>query len=284
MTKLTDDVPVTLGTEYDRLKAQKDAILAKRESRIIAALREQHEWHLAQTDADVHGVIPAEAYSESGMCDRTTAALSDTHLTSQPTQSDLVERIENWREAPSLMGAVDLIADLEGALSTPTAPQPDRESVLREVEQEYRWGNLTKVGVVNHLRRGGFNFAAAVRHAERIVPDTPGKPTQNDAAEDSLPIGCVVGTGSGTAMCSRGQPRFGGDCIYPECEALATTAPQPDRESVMREALNEVRSIALSYSNMGHAEGNKRAFAIIGDIDRRLALLTHPTTDTQSIE
>jgi tetratricopeptide (TPR) repeat protein len=61
-----------------------------------------------------------------------------------------------------------------------------------------------------------------------------------------------------------------------------STAPQPDRESVLREALNEVRSIALSYSNMGHVEGNKRAFDIISDIDRRLALLTHPTTDTQS--
>ncbi|GAA3794804.1 hypothetical protein GCM10022600_15260 [Qipengyuania pelagi] len=50
----------------------------------------------------------------------------------QPTQSDLVERIENWREAPSLMGAVDLIADLEGALSTPTVPQSNRAAVLRE--------------------------------------------------------------------------------------------------------------------------------------------------------
>ena len=69
-------------TEYDRLKAQKDAILAKRESRIVAALREQHEWHLAQTEADEHGVIPAEAYSESAMCDRTLAALQS------PTDSE----------------------------------------------------------------------------------------------------------------------------------------------------------------------------------------------------
>jgi hypothetical protein len=161
-------------------------------------------------------------------------------LTSQPAQSDLVEAIKAIETAliePDAAGAMaivqQILADREAALSTPTAPQPDRDSVLQKIEQEYQWGNLTKVGVVNYLRRSGFNFNAAVRHAERIVPTMTDKLTQSAEAKDNLPIGCAVGTGSGTAMCSRGQPRFGGDCIYPECEDLThpTTDTQSDAQS-----------------------------------------------------
>ena len=138
-----------------------------------------------------------------------------------------------------------------------------RKSVLRKIELEYRWGNLTKVGVVNHLRRGGFNFDAAVRHAERIVPTSTSKPTQSDAAKDKLPIGCVVGTGSGTAMCSRGQPRFGGDCIYPECEALATTTDQSAQSDAvgarMKRAVEDFRWRAMQCRTNPDAFDTKAA-------------------------
>lgn len=41
------------------------------------ALRAHHEWHLGHSDADEHGIIPAEAYCESKLCDQTLAALSE---------------------------------------------------------------------------------------------------------------------------------------------------------------------------------------------------------------
>ena len=243
-------------------------------------------------------------------------------LTSQPAQSDLKAAMGrslpngySYRQLDVSLTAktADDLTTIINALgglsdqSTPTAPQPDRESVLQKVEQEYQWGNLTKVGVVNYLRRGGFNFNAAVRHAERIVPTMTDKLTQSAEAKDNLPIGCVVGTGSGTAMCSRGQPHFGGDCIYPKCEDL--THPTADKQTAdslenpsgflpgvkkqkhepapinqrtlldKRKAVNGILAELLAPVMPDTADriekGNVACTAI-------LALLTHPTTDTQS--
>lgn len=43
------------------------------------ALLEHHNWHLAQKTPDAeHGYIPAEEYAESGLCERTIAALCHT--------------------------------------------------------------------------------------------------------------------------------------------------------------------------------------------------------------
>lgn len=66
-------------SEYDRLKAIKAKVLAKRAKpfeAVYAALEAHHEWHLAQTDPDQHGTIPAEAYEESALYDQTVAALA----------------------------------------------------------------------------------------------------------------------------------------------------------------------------------------------------------------
>lgn len=46
-----------------------------RAEKLEAALRKHHEWHLANTDPDQHGIIDAEAYAESALCDETIAAL-----------------------------------------------------------------------------------------------------------------------------------------------------------------------------------------------------------------
>ncbi len=41
-----------------------------------AALTAAHRWHLAQTEEDEHGIIGAEAYAESTLCDQVMAALA----------------------------------------------------------------------------------------------------------------------------------------------------------------------------------------------------------------
>lgn len=46
-------------------------------ARLRAVLREHHEWHLAQDrDGDEWGIDPVDAYSESGLCERTGDALT----------------------------------------------------------------------------------------------------------------------------------------------------------------------------------------------------------------
>ena len=70
-----------------------------------------------------------------------TDAHETSRLTSQPAQSDLVERAK-WvtirqREAGDITAA-KIIEDLLSNFDTPTVPQPDRESVLREVAEDVR--------------------------------------------------------------------------------------------------------------------------------------------------
>lgn len=38
------------------------------------------------------------------------------------------------------------------------------------IMQEYRWGNLTKLGVANHLRRAGFRLEVAQQKANALDP------------------------------------------------------------------------------------------------------------------
>lgn len=47
----------------------------RRIAELQAALRQQHMWHLAQTEPDQYGLIPANEYQDSAMCERTLAAL-----------------------------------------------------------------------------------------------------------------------------------------------------------------------------------------------------------------
>lgn len=62
-------------TEFD-LRHDKDQDAIKK---LAEALRAHHEWHLNQDcDANAWGIDPVDAYSGSGLCEMTVAALSDT--------------------------------------------------------------------------------------------------------------------------------------------------------------------------------------------------------------
>jgi hypothetical protein len=43
----------------------------------------------------------------------------------------------------------------------------EREDAFNRTWQEWRWGNLTKLGVANFLRRAGFRMEYAIRVAEQ---------------------------------------------------------------------------------------------------------------------
>lgn len=60
------------------LRQPNGATQAASDTRLREALEKHHEWHLAQTDEDQHGIVPAEAYAESSLCDLTRAALQST--------------------------------------------------------------------------------------------------------------------------------------------------------------------------------------------------------------
>jgi len=60
----------------DALRAQRT-----RAQKLAAVLRRHHEWHLANTDPDEHGIVEAEAYAESLLCDETIDALRGTNPT-----------------------------------------------------------------------------------------------------------------------------------------------------------------------------------------------------------
>lgn len=61
----------------DRNAAEADDLAARVKS-LKEALRAHHHWHLNQDrDENAWGINPVEAYSESGLCEMTVAALSD---------------------------------------------------------------------------------------------------------------------------------------------------------------------------------------------------------------
>lgn len=63
----------------------------------------------------------------------------------------------------------------------------------------------------------------------------------------------------------------GGGCTITKDGAEAQ--PQELTEAKSAEALKQVRVIAISHSNYGHIEGNRRAFAIVSDIDQRISAI-----------
>jgi hypothetical protein len=75
--------------DFPSVEAAKAAAQADYEARILAALdlakvetlvvalRDHHNWHLSQgRDGHVWGIDPVDAYSESGLCEQTCAALA----------------------------------------------------------------------------------------------------------------------------------------------------------------------------------------------------------------
>lgn len=62
--------------ERDRLAAA-NAVLEAKVAGLVDALRKHHEWHLSQDrDGNAWGIDPVDAYSESGLCEETCAALA----------------------------------------------------------------------------------------------------------------------------------------------------------------------------------------------------------------
>ncbi|MEQ6332974.1 hypothetical protein [Sphingobium sp. MK2] len=61
---------------------------------------------------------------------------------------------------------------VNGALQKLTMENPIKAESLADVEtrvlQDWRWGNLTRLGVANHLRRGGFKQEVAIRKANTL--------------------------------------------------------------------------------------------------------------------
>jgi hypothetical protein len=54
----------------------KVADLEQQIERLQRALKKHHDWQLAQTEPGEHGIVLADAYAESELCEETTAALS----------------------------------------------------------------------------------------------------------------------------------------------------------------------------------------------------------------
>lgn len=98
-----------------------------------ATLQAQHDWHLSQTDEDQWGIIPAEAYAESSLCDRTISALRKAKYAAAPQAGEPVDiRVADLTEDQREYVA-KLIEDQEKAYD-PTAviggPQAGEEPKL----------------------------------------------------------------------------------------------------------------------------------------------------------
>ena len=78
--------------------------------------------------------------------------------------------------------AVDMLGVLDEASLSPAATpvseaggddwvqrQKDRKQREVEILQEYRWGNLTPLGVANHLKRAGFNIDYAIKVSNALA-------------------------------------------------------------------------------------------------------------------
>ena len=55
-------------------------------------------------------------------------------------------------------------------VETPEAFNKKKERCLAYVEQHWKWGNLTRLGIVNQLVRDGFRQTWAIEQADRIAP------------------------------------------------------------------------------------------------------------------
>lgn len=78
-------LPAPPGSRAEKAEAERDRLAAQlakaqaREAALRGALRKHHEWHLSQDmDGNAWGIDPVDAYSESGLCEETCAALA-TH-------------------------------------------------------------------------------------------------------------------------------------------------------------------------------------------------------------
>lgn len=78
-----------------------------------SALHRHHTWMLAQSDVDEFGIIPAEAYAESQMCDDTLSALALPESTWVPIAPSTYAKVKNMQYALAYDAE---IADLRGRL------------------------------------------------------------------------------------------------------------------------------------------------------------------------
>jgi hypothetical protein len=98
-------------------------------------------------------------------------------MTASVSEEEL-ERLEAENRAASSWGA-SLATPVPGAVSNAMV---ERREAEERIMQDYRWGNLTPLGVANHLRRAGFNLEYATAKANAL-----------EAAVQSPPI---VGVGA----------------------------------------------------------------------------------------
>ena len=72
-----------------------------RAERLVAALQEHHEWQMRfDLDDPEHGFNYAAEYADSGMCERTLAALTAYRSASTPPD-DNAARIVSWLRGPA---------------------------------------------------------------------------------------------------------------------------------------------------------------------------------------
>jgi hypothetical protein len=101
-----------------------DAPIAEAELR--AALRRHHEWMLGQTEADEHGIVPAEAYQESEMCEETMRLLGKPETAWAPISPGLSSRVKAMQYAVAYNVDLDclrmklsyLLADVRQAIAS----------------------------------------------------------------------------------------------------------------------------------------------------------------------
>lgn len=72
------------------------------------------------------------------------------------------ERIADWNTRP--------LPQPSELVETPEAFNKKKERCLAYVEQHWKWGNLTRLGIVNQLVRDGFRQTWAIEQADRIAP------------------------------------------------------------------------------------------------------------------
>lgn len=60
---------------------------------------------------------------------------------------------------------------------------PDMAAREAEILQDYQWGNLTPLGVANHLRRAGFKMTYAIEKANALTPETKPAALADDLVE-----------------------------------------------------------------------------------------------------
>lgn len=150
-----------------------------REQELRSALRSHHDWLMGQTDEDEHGIVPAEAYQESVMCEHTMRLLGQEPTVWAPVPPSLPGRVKWMQYAigysadlePLRMNLARLLADVRQVISA-ARPMGDGLSVteLRKVRDEVAAIAQTHLDCAKSLTQpDGQQFARRALTLWRIV-------------------------------------------------------------------------------------------------------------------